>query len=47
MKTLKEFAKANRIPDRTASDAYKAGRIKGAYKNQFGKILVAEAADEQ
>ncbi len=47
MKTLKEFAKAHRIPYRTAWDAYKAGRIKGAYKNQFGKILVPAAADEQ
>ncbi len=47
MKTLAEYAKANRVPARTAWNAYKAGKIPRAYKNEFGKILGPEREDVQ
>lgn len=42
MKTLVEYAKENRIHYRTAWNAYKAGKIPGAFKNEFGKILIPD-----
>lgn len=42
MKTLTEYAKENRIHYRTAWNAYKAGKILGAFKNEYGKILIPD-----
>lgn len=42
MKTLSEYAKENRIHYRTAWNHYKAGRIVGAFKNEYGKILIPD-----
>jgi len=42
MKTLKEYAQENRIHYRTAWNHFKAGKIKGAFKNEFGKVLVPD-----
>ena len=40
MKTLTEYAKENRIHYRTAWNAYKADKIPGAFKSEYGKILI-------
>lgn len=42
LKTLTEYAKENRIHYRTAWNAYKAGKIPGAFKNEYGKILIPD-----
>ena len=42
MKTLKEYAQENRIHYRTAWNHFKAGKISGAFKNEYGKVLVPE-----
>lgn len=42
MKTLSKYAKENGIKYRAAWNRYKAGKILGAYKDEFGKILIPE-----
>lgn len=46
MKTLSDYAKENHIHYRTAWNAYKAGKIPGAFKNDFGKILIPTVQDK-
>ena len=46
MKTLSDYAKENHIHYRTAWNAYKAGKIPGAFKNDFGKVLIPTAQDK-
>ena len=40
MKTLKEYAQENRIHYRTAWNHFKHGKIQGAFKNEYGKVLI-------
>jgi len=40
MKTLKEYARENRVQYRTAWNYYKAGKIPGSYKNAFNRIVI-------
>lgn len=47
MKTLSEYAKENRIHYRTAWNAYKAGKIPDAFKNEFGKVLIPDEFDKR
>ena len=42
MKTLKEYAIEHRIQYRTAWNHFKAGKIEGAFKNRYGKVLIPE-----
>ncbi len=42
MKTLLEYAKENRIHYRTAWNHFKDGKISGAFKNEYGKILIPD-----
>lgn len=42
MKTLKEYAQENRIHYRTAWNHFKEEKIPGAFKNEYGKILIPE-----
>lgn len=42
MKTLVEYAKENRIHYRTAWNHFKEGKIPGAFKNEYGKILILD-----
>lgn len=42
MKTLVEYAKENRIHYRTAWNHFKEGKIPGAFKNGYGKILIPD-----
>ncbi len=42
MKTLSEYAKENRIHYRTAWNHFKEGKIKGAFKNEYGKVLIPD-----
>jgi len=42
MKTLVEYAKENRIHYRTAWNHFKEGKISGAFKNEYGKILIPD-----
>ena|SRR3989337_2870173 len=42
MKTLKEYAKEHGIKYRAAWNRYKAGKITGAYQDEFGKIHLPE-----
>lgn len=42
MKTLKEYGKENRIHYRTAWNHFKEGKIPGAFKNEYGKILIPD-----
>ncbi len=46
MKTLSDYAKENHIHYRTAWNAYKAGKIPGAFKNDFGKVLIPSDQDK-
>lgn len=39
---LSEYAKINNVTYRTAWNRYKSGLIPGAYKNEFGTIIVPE-----
>lgn len=45
LKTLSDYAKENHIHYRTAWNAYKAGKIPGAFKNDFGKVLIPSDGD--
>lgn len=45
IKTLTEYAKEKGIHYRTAWNAFKAGKIPRAYKNEFGKILIPDEDD--
>lgn len=47
MQTLSDYAKENYIHYRTAWNAYKAGKIPGAFKNDFGKVLIPSSNDRQ
>jgi predicted site-specific integrase-resolvase len=40
MKILSEYAKENRICYRTAWNHFKDGKIIGAFKNEYGKVLI-------
>lgn len=42
MKTLKKYAVDHGIKYRAAWNRYKAGKIPGAFKDEFGKILIKE-----
>ena len=42
MNTLKDYCKRHGVKYRAAWNRYKAGKIPGAYKDEFGKILVPE-----
>ena len=42
MKTLKEYAKERGITYQTAWNRAKAGKIKGAVKDEFGRIWVPD-----
>ncbi len=42
MKTLKEYAEENRIHYRTAWNHFREGKIHGAFKNEYGKILIPD-----
>jgi predicted site-specific integrase-resolvase len=47
MKTLKEYAKIHGIQYRAAWNRYKLGKILGAKKDEFGKILIPEEKDNK
>ena len=42
MKRLKDYAKEQGVQYRTAWNRYKAGKIAGAFPNEFGQILIDE-----
>lgn len=42
MKTLNDYCKRHGIKYRAAWNRFKAGKIPGAYKDEFGKILIPE-----
>ncbi|MCK5525209.1 MAG: IS607 family transposase [Gammaproteobacteria bacterium] len=42
MKRLKDYAKEQGVQYRTAWNRYKAGKIAGAFQNEFGQILIDE-----
>jgi len=42
MKTLNVYAKQHGVKYRAAWNRYKAGRIPGAFKDEFGKVLIPE-----
>ncbi len=42
MKTLKEYAEENRIHYRTAWNHFREGKISGAFKNGYGKVLIPD-----
>jgi predicted site-specific integrase-resolvase len=45
MRTLKEYAEDRGVKYRAAWNRYKAGKIPGAFQDEFGKILIPEAKD--
>jgi len=45
-RTLAEYAKEKRVTYRTAWNWFKANRLPGAYKNEFGKIIVPIGGDK-
>ncbi len=46
MKRLKDYAKEQGVQYRTAWNRYKAGKIAGAFQNEFGQILIDESPPE-
>ncbi len=42
MKRLKDYAKEQGVQYRTAWNRYLAGKIAGAFPNEFGQILIDE-----
>ena len=44
MPTLKEYAASQGIQYQAAWDRWKAGQVPGAFRNEFGRVVIPEEA---